>query len=82
MTKTLCIFKARIQQVPEWDPDSIHTGVTGSEESIIYSAEAFKNLGFKVFVLNNIQNKETFSNQAKNSLAYVDMFCLTSAQVS
>lgn len=66
MNKTICIFKARIRELPHWDPDSIHTGISGSEESIIYSAEAFKNLGFKVFVLNNLQNKEKFSNPYAN----------------
>jgi glycosyltransferase involved in cell wall biosynthesis len=66
MQKTLCIFKARIPEIPYWDPDSIHTGVSGSEECIIYSAQALKNLGFKVFVLNNIKNKEKYSNPSVN----------------
>lgn len=66
MKKTICIFKARIKQLPNWDPDSIHMGIPGSEESIIYSAEELKNLGFKVFVLNNIENKEKYANALAN----------------
>jgi len=66
MSKTVCIFKAKIPEVPAWDPDSIHTGVTGSEECVIYSAEALKNLGFKVVVLNNITNPDQFSNPSAN----------------
>ena len=66
MQKTVCIFKARIPQIINWDPDSIYTGVSGSEESIIYSAEALKDKGYKVFVLNNIQNKEQYSTASAN----------------
>ena len=66
MKKTICIFKARIKHFPHWDPDSIHTGISGSEESIIYSAEALKNFGFNVFVLNNLDNKEKYKNNSAN----------------
>jgi glycosyltransferase involved in cell wall biosynthesis len=66
LMKKICIFKARVQQCPHWDPDSVHTGVSGSEESIIYSAEALKNLGFNVFVLNNLNNKEKYKSETSN----------------
>lgn len=66
MQKTVCIFKAYIPQLPHWDPESVHTGVGGSEECIIYSAEELKNWGFRVFVLNNIPNKEKYSNPSSN----------------
>jgi glycosyltransferase involved in cell wall biosynthesis len=66
MQKTACIFKALIPLLPPWDPDSIYTGVGGSEECIIYSAEALKNWGFKVSVLNNMINKEKYSNPSIN----------------
>jgi len=66
MNKKLCIFKARMPRLPLWDPDSIHKGIPGSEEAIIYSSEELKNLGFKVFVLNNYQNKEKYSHPSAN----------------
>lgn len=66
MQKTVCIFQKRVEKLNQWDPDSINTGISGTQEGIIYSAEELKNLGFKVFVLNNIQNKEKYSNPYAN----------------
>jgi hypothetical protein len=66
MEKTICIFKARVSQLPFWDPDSIHTGIPGSEEAIIYSSEELKNLGFKVVVLNNTENKAKYADLSAN----------------
>ncbi|MBS0656388.1 MAG: hypothetical protein JSR46_11475 [Verrucomicrobia bacterium] len=36
-----------------WDPDSTKTGITGSEEAVIYISQELVNLGYRVTVLGN-----------------------------
>lgn len=48
--KTIGIFTFLPKGVNPWDPESIKTGITGSEEAVIYAAEELKKLGFKVVI--------------------------------
>ena len=52
MQQTIGIFTIKVAGLPPWDPDSIRSGISGSEESVIYSSQALAKLGFKVFVFN------------------------------
>src|SRR5579883_2143270 len=49
--KSICIITGTLPNVAAWDPDSVHTGIAGSEESIIYMADALAAKGWKVVVL-------------------------------
>lgn len=48
--KTIGIFTGGAKGQAPWDPDTIRTGITGSEESVIYMSKILANLGFRVFV--------------------------------
>lgn len=49
--KSICIFTALFPNVKPWNPDSIQTGVTGSEEAVIYMSQQLAELGYKVDVV-------------------------------
>lgn len=51
--KTVAIFTYRVSGATPWDPDSIKSGITGSEEAIIYISQKLADLGYKVTVFNN-----------------------------
>jgi glycosyltransferase involved in cell wall biosynthesis len=44
------IFTFKVAGVQPWDADSIKSGITGSEEAVIYMAEQLARLGYKVIV--------------------------------
>ena len=48
--ETLGIFTYKVLGMPAWDPDSVKSGVTGSEEAVIYMAEQLAKIGYQVFV--------------------------------
>jgi glycosyltransferase involved in cell wall biosynthesis len=48
--KTLGIFTYKVLGCQPWDADSIKSGITGSEEAVIYIAEKLANLGYQVIV--------------------------------
>jgi len=50
---TIGIFTYTNADAPPWDPDSIQSGITGSEEAVIYMSQKLADLGYKVFVLGN-----------------------------
>lgn len=51
--KTICILTSQVTEanVNCWDPDSIHSGIAGSEEAIIFMAKELAELGHQVLVL-------------------------------
>lgn len=51
--KTIGIFAYEDSRVKPWDPDTIKTGIVGSEEAVIYMSQQLAKLGYKVFVLAN-----------------------------
>ncbi len=52
-TKTIGIFTFANQGSHYWDPDSISSGITGSEEAIIYMGQKLAKLGHQVTVFGN-----------------------------
>ena len=50
--KTIGIFTFAAQGLV-WDPESIKTGITGSEEAVIYVSEKLVDLGYRVTVFGN-----------------------------
>ena len=64
--KTIGIFTLNIPGSKTWDPESIHTGITGSEEAIIYMSEQLAKLGYKVTVLCNPPANSPYSSSDSN----------------
>jgi glycosyltransferase involved in cell wall biosynthesis len=64
--KTVGIFTCLCKGVKPWDPDSIQTGITGSEEAVIYAAQKLVDHGYKVIVFGvppeNSRYLDRFSN--------------------
>lgn len=48
--KTIGIFTSSLYGAEPWDPDSINSGITGSEEAVIYMSQKLALLGYKVTV--------------------------------
>jgi glycosyltransferase involved in cell wall biosynthesis len=48
--KTVGIMTYRVPSLKPWDPDTIRTGITGSEEAVIYISQKLAKLGLKVTV--------------------------------
>ncbi len=48
--KTIGIVTYKVLGLPSWDPDTVQTGITGSEESVIYISQKLAKLGWKVLV--------------------------------
>lgn len=71
MDQTIGIYTCKIQAVGYWDPDSIHNGITGSEESVIYISNHLANLGYQVTVYGNPPPNSRYSNSECNP-KYVD----------
>ncbi len=65
MTKTIVIYASIFDKAP-WDPDSIHTGVSGSEEAVIYMSEQLAQLGYQVLVLGNPPSDSRYSHANAN----------------
>ena len=51
--KTIGIFTYQIPGQSPWDPDSIQSGITGSEEAVIYMSKELARLGYCVLVFGN-----------------------------
>jgi len=51
--KRIAILGYIVPCVPEWDPDSIKTGIAGSEEAIIYVSKELVNMGIDVTIYAN-----------------------------
>lgn len=47
---SIAIIGYKSVSFPPWDPESIYTGLPGSEEAIVYASEALTKLGYKVDV--------------------------------
>ena len=59
--KTVGIFTYKVQGMPAWDPDSIKTGINGSEEAVIYMSQALARLGYKVLVFGDPPKDSLYS---------------------
>jgi len=70
---TLGIFACPVSNAPTWDPDSIYSGVTGSEEAVIYMSQALARLGYDVVVFGNPPPHSPHAKQGANPL-YVSAY--------
>lgn len=52
--ETIAIFTGKITGAKPWDPDSIKSGITGSEEAVIYVSQKLAHLGYRVVVYADI----------------------------
>jgi len=50
--KTIGFYTPDIPLLGSWDPDSVRTGIAGSEEAVIYAAQALARSGYRVLVFN------------------------------
>ena len=64
--KTIAIFTFQIPDAAQWDPDSLQSGITGSEEAVIFMSEQLVKLGYKVLVLGDPPAKSRYSHQDAN----------------
>lgn len=64
--KTVAIFTAKVKGVKPWDPDSIQTGIAGSEEAVIYMSQSLAKLGYKVIVIGDPPMNSVYSRPQAN----------------
>lgn len=69
--KTVGIFTYKVYGMKPWDPDSIKTGLNGSEEAVIYMGEKLAKLGYKVLVFGDPPPNSSHSLPESNP-RYVD----------
>ena len=67
--KTIAIMTYHAEGLPTeqtWDPDSIKSGITGSEEAVIYISEQLVDLGYKVTVYGKPPLNSRYSQKEAN----------------
>lgn len=64
--KTICILTGIVPRVNPWDPDTIQSGITGSEEAVIYISQQLAELGYKVIVLGDPPENSRHSRLGAN----------------
>lgn len=64
--KTLAIFAYKDSRLAPWDPDSVKTGIIGSEEALIYMSQKLADLGYQVTVFANPPQNSIHSNREAN----------------
>lgn len=69
--KTIGIICYKDARVGSWDKDSIHSGIAGSEEAVIYMSDALAKLGYQVIVFANPPKNSIYSKEGSNP-RYVD----------
>ncbi len=69
--ETIGIFTCKMKGVKPWDPESIHTGITGSEEAIIYISQSLAKLGYQVLVIGD-PPKDSIHKNPKANPRYID----------
>jgi glycosyltransferase involved in cell wall biosynthesis len=72
MAQTIGIFTYKVHGMKQWDPDSITSGITGSEEAVIYMSQKLAKLGYKVYVFGNPPENSSHSLPEANP-RYVDV---------
>jgi glycosyltransferase involved in cell wall biosynthesis len=65
-TKTIGIFTFPVAGRKPWDGDSIHSGITGSEEAVIYMSEELAKIGYQVIVFGTPPLQSRFSKEDAN----------------
>ncbi len=75
--KTIGIFTFSVKGQDPWDPESIQSGIMGSEEAVIYMSQELADLGYEVLVFGNPPEESCHSLIGSNP-RYVDQnFSLT-----
>lgn len=64
--KTVAIITCRVPNMKPWDPDTIKSGIVGSEEAAIYISQELVNLGYKVLVYGNAPEDSPYSAEEAN----------------
>ncbi len=64
--KTIGIFTGKRAEFKPWDPDTIRSGITGSEEAVIYISEQLAKLGFNVIVFGDPPFQSRYSHPEAN----------------
>lgn len=73
--KTIAIITYHAEGLPAdqtWDPDSIKSGITGSEEAVIYMSQELRDLGYKVTVFGKPPSNSIYSQKGENP-RYLDL---------
>lgn len=65
-TKTIGIFTVKRSDVKPWDPNSIRSGIAGSEEAVIYMSEQLVQLGYDVIVFGDPPTHSTYRKLSSN----------------
>jgi glycosyltransferase involved in cell wall biosynthesis len=65
-SQTIAIVTGKIRGAKPWDPDSIHSGITGSEEAVIYISQKLAKLGHQVIVFADIPQNSRHSLEGAN----------------
>lgn len=63
---TVGIFTCRVDGVGYWDPDSVNTGIAGSEEAVIYISNQLASIGYQVIVYGNPPPGSRYSDVGSN----------------
>ncbi|ADI39137.1 hypothetical protein wcw_1798 [Waddlia chondrophila WSU 86-1044] len=66
------IFTCKVNGVGCWDPDSINSGIAGSEEAVIYLSKHLADLGYTVTVYGNPPPNSPHSRESANP-RYIDV---------
>src|SRR5579872_4455625 len=67
---TIGIFTCKVGG--PWDPESIRSGITGSEEAVIYISQKLADLGYQVEVLGSPPKDSPHSRKEANP-RYIDI---------
>ncbi len=70
--KTIGIFTVKRSDVKPWDPDSIKSGIAGSEEAVIYISQHLVDLGYDVIIFGDPPLHSQHSSLSANP-RYVDV---------
>lgn len=63
---SIAIFTFPVANLAPWDPDSIHGGITGSEEAVIYMSQELAALGYRVTVYGDPPEGSRFKDRDAN----------------
>ena len=64
--KSIGIYTAKFDKMGPWDPDTIHKGLTGSEEAVIYLAKELALLEYKVTIFGDPPLTSAYSVESSN----------------
>lgn len=70
--KTIAIATYKCYGAPPWDPESIKSGITGSEEAVIYVSRELAEIGYRVLILGDPPKNSRHSQPGANP-RYVDV---------